>query len=395
MDVSGAHNGHRIQRRQVPHVRTSTRPGHGLAHLDVRSGSRRPSISSPATAPMVRRASDDGRCARTAITIRSTAASSSWRRTTGITSKACIPRRASSGSTSTTTTAGRSPSAKVKDIQARVVTKETFDPATRKTTELSAFPLKAARNRPYLEARIDPSTLPAEMTAKVKFGGDQPEYRFDFTFASFSKEPAAPAVRPSVTQPLSPPTPPAAPAPTAPAVARPSVDPAHAGADSDVDERHARAARASREKQVGELIARGDFAAVWVPAFQAKDIAIALEPHVASSGAADSAMPASRRWRVSSARRGCSMPPGTSGNRAQIEAVYAAFKTAVADVLAAFGEVPMTPRTRTRRSRCHARRDRSRVHRRTPGARTSRSPRRTPTTTMCFRSCATGAGGAT
>ena len=45
--------------------------------------------------------------------------------------------------------------AKVKDVQARVVTRENFDPATRKTTELSAFPLKPARNRPYLEARID------------------------------------------------------------------------------------------------------------------------------------------------------------------------------------------------------------------------------------------------
>ena len=59
-----------------------------------------------------------------------------------------------------------------KDITARVVTKEIFDPATRKTTELSAFALKPVRNRPYLEARIDPSTLPAEMTAKVRFSGD-------------------------------------------------------------------------------------------------------------------------------------------------------------------------------------------------------------------------------
>ncbi len=134
-------------------------------------------------------------------------------------------------------------SAKVKDIEARVVTKETFDPATRQTTELSAFPLKAPRNRPYLEARIDPSTLPAEMTAKVRFGDDQPEYRFDFTFPAFSKEPAAPTVRPAVTQPLS--------TPTAPACTRARIvlriGSAHAGADSDIDERHARAARSARE----------------------------------------------------------------------------------------------------------------------------------------------------
>src|SRR5687767_3246123 len=140
-------------------------------------------------------------------------------------------------------------SAKVKDIQARVVTKETFDPATRKTTEISVFPLKAPRNRPYLEARIDPSTLPAEMTAKVRFGGDQPEYRFDFTFPAFSKEPAAPTVRPSVTQPLSP----AAPPVSAPAVSSAEPDPLTpapipTSMSSMLEQLEV------REKQVGELI---------------------------------------------------------------------------------------------------------------------------------------------
>jgi hypothetical protein len=225
-------------------------------------------------------------------------------------------------------------STKVKDIVARVVTKETFDPATRKTTELSAFPLKAPRNRPYLEARIDPATLPAEMTAKVRFGDDQPEYRFDFTFPAFSKEPAAPTVRPSVTQSLSTPT---APAPLTLAPASSSeLDPlvpapiptSMSGMLEQLE---------VREKQVGELIAKGDFAAVWVPAFQAKDIAIALEPHVAhlSADKRDAGEPALSRvvrtaWLLDAA--------GDVGNRAQIEAVYAAFKAAVADALTTFGE---------------------------------------------------------
>jgi hypothetical protein len=222
--------------------------------------------------------------------------------------------------------------AKVKDIQARVVTKETYDPATRKTTELTAFPLKAVRNRPYLEARIDRSTLPAEMTAKVKFAGDQPEHRFDFTFAAFSKEPAVPAPRPSVTQPLSAPT---TPPPAAP-VSSPELDPlapvpipsSMSGMLEQLE---------IREKQVGELIARGDFAAVWVPAFQAKDLAIALEPHVAHLAAdkRDAGEPALARvvrtaWLLDAA--------GDVGNRTQIEAVYAAFKAAVTDALAAFSE---------------------------------------------------------
>jgi hypothetical protein len=226
-------------------------------------------------------------------------------------------------------------SAKVKDIQARVVTKETFEPATRKTTEVSAFALKAPRNRPYLEARIDPSTLPAEMTAKVKFGDDQPEYRFDFTFPAFSKEPAAPVARPSVTQPLSPPTAPTVPAP--PATAPSSESDPLAPAPIPTSMSGMLEQLEVREKQVGELIARGDFAAVWVPAFQAKDIAIALEPHVAhlSPEKRDAGEPALARvvrtaWLLDAA--------GDVGNRAQIEAVYAAFKTAVADALVAFGE---------------------------------------------------------
>ncbi len=90
------------------------------------------------------------------------------------------------------------PATALKDVQARIVTKETFDPATRKTTEISAFPLRVSRNRGYLEARVDTTTLPAEMTAKVRFGRDSDEHRFDFTFDALTKEPAAPT---SVPQP--------------------------------------------------------------------------------------------------------------------------------------------------------------------------------------------------
>ena len=93
----------------------------------------------------------------------------------------------------------------------------------------------------------------------------------------------------------------------------------------------------AREKEVGELIARGDFGAVWVPAFQAKDTAIALEPHLGhlTPQQRDAGEPALARvvrtaWLLDAA--------GDVGNRTQIEAVYSAFKTAVADVLAAFGE---------------------------------------------------------
>jgi hypothetical protein len=231
--------------------------------------------------------------------------------------------------------------AKARDIQARVVTKETFDPATRKTTELSALPLKRVANRLYLEARIAPAALPAEMTAKVRFGQDQPEYRFDFTFTSLSKEPVAPAERPAATRPLSPP---AATAVT-PGPGGPGLPRAAPSSSSTFDPLTPVPIPSSmsgmleqlgvRTKQVGDLIARGDFGAVWVPAFQAKDIAVALEPHLAhlSPDKRDAGEPALTRvvrtaWLLDAA--------GDTGNRAQIEAVYASFKAAVADALAAF-----------------------------------------------------------
>jgi hypothetical protein len=173
------------------------------------------------------------------------------------------------------------------------------------------------------------------MTAKVRFGDDQPEFRFDFTFASLSKEPAAPTAKPSVTQPLS--TPAAAPATTPASSSSAGTDPltplpipaSMSGMLEQLD---------VRRKQVGDLIARGDFAAVWVPAFQAKDIAIALEPHLAHlapdrriGGEPALARVVRTAWLLDAA--------GDVGNRAQIEAVYAAFTAAVTDALAAFGEV--------------------------------------------------------
>jgi len=221
---------------------------------------------------------------------------------------------------------------KMKDVHARVVTKETFDPATRRTTELAAFPLTASRNRSYFEARIDAPALPAEMTAKVKFSDSQPEYRFDFTFAALSKEPLAPALRAAQTAPLAQPVAPVAAPPPAidsdPGLTTLPIPDTMSGILEQLRSRH---------KQVGDLIARGDFGAVWVPAFQAKDLAIALEAHVAHLEPArrDAGEPALGRvvrtaWLLDAS--------GDVGNRRQIESVYATFTLAVNDVLAAFAE---------------------------------------------------------
>jgi hypothetical protein len=223
------------------------------------------------------------------------------------------------------------PAAALKEVEARVVTKETFDPATRTTTELSAFALKVARNRDYMEARVDPVTLPAEMTAKVRFSRGAEEYRFDFTFDGLTKEPAAPASRPRSTEarPVASPAPPAIAAEALQTSSAPA-SPVIPGSMAEILEQ-----LKARHEEVRALVERGAFAAVWVPAFQAKDLGLALEPHLAHLAAVkrDAGEPAIGRlvrgaWLLDAS--------GDVGNRQQVEAAYAAFSSAVVDLIAAF-----------------------------------------------------------
>jgi hypothetical protein len=226
---------------------------------------------------------------------------------------------------------------KIRDVQARVVTKENFDSATRQTTELAAFPLKVVRNRPYLETRIDTAQLPAEMTAKVRFATDQPEYRFDFTFEKVTQEPAVP-VNPLIPAPATPSrtaSAAAAPATAVAATTPPGPDPALTPLPVPTSMSGIVDQLKTRQRQVGDLVTRGDFGAVWVPAFQAKDLAIALEPHLlhlpeTRRNLAEPAIGAVVRtaWLLDAA--------GDVGNRQQIESAYAAFATAVGDLVTAF-----------------------------------------------------------
>jgi hypothetical protein len=235
----------------------------------------------------------------------------------------------------------------LKDVQARVVTKETFDPATRKTTELAAFPLKASRDGTYLEARVDTNALPAEMTAKVRLARDAPEYRFDFTFTSVTRDPNAVAAPRVTTRPAANPRAPATKAETpvpAPVPSLTAPDPVVAAPDPLLAELPPAQTMGemlgqlqTRSGQIDALIERGDFTAVWVPAFAAKDLAVALEPHLAhlAPGKRLEAEPALREvvrtaWLLDSV--------GDAGNRQEIEKAYVAFAGAVSRTLTAFAE---------------------------------------------------------
>jgi hypothetical protein len=212
---------------------------------------------------------------------------------------------------------------RLKDVRARVVTRETFDPATRKTTELRAFPLTASRDGTYLEARVDTRTMPAEMTAKVKFGKDAPEYRFDFTFRNITRDADA-----RTSAPI---------APTAPVASVTPIAPVAPTADSTLPLTAMLAQLKTSGGQIDALIAQGDFGAVWVPAFAAKDLAVALEPHVAHL-AADSRLAGEAALRDVVRTAWLLDSVGDAGNRQEVERAHAAFTAAVSRALTAFAD---------------------------------------------------------
>ena len=173
------------------------------------------------------------------------------------------------------------PSAQAKHVKARAVTNETHDATTHATKEIAVFPL-TGRGR-YLEARIDTAAASAEVSAKVRFKDDGPEYRFDFTFPAYTKEPIAPSAAARTANAAGASTAAASPAratsvsPTPDAGLQPAVDPSLVPLPIPATVTGMIAQLETRRDQVGELIRRGDFTAVYVPAFQAKDLAIALE----------------------------------------------------------------------------------------------------------------------
>jgi hypothetical protein len=194
----------------------------------------------------------------------------------------------------------------LKRVGGRVVMKETFDSATRTTKELSAVPLTLSADGEYLEARVGRIRLPAEMTAKLKFTRDTDEYRFDFAFPDFSAD----------TNP-----PPGGPAPSLFEV---PDDPAEV-----------LTLLGERVKVIGDLVQKGAFGEVWVPAFQAKDLALALDVRTRT-------LPRPRRAKATVAVeqlvRAAWMldASGDTGNRTEVEQAYAAFARAATDVASMF-----------------------------------------------------------
>jgi hypothetical protein len=190
------------------------------------------------------------------------------------------------------------------------------------------------RSGTYLQAQIGKLPMPAEMYATVTFAPAGKGNRFDFTFPAYSKEPHAVGGA-TLTK--------AAPAPTAPLVetlpppsdTSSSVDPALVPLPIPDTVPEMLAQLKARTDQVGSLIDRGIFAAIYVPAFQAKDLALALDEHKGE-------LTPERRRIVEPAfgklvRSAYLLDAfGDIGNKQQISEAYARFVEAARDIHSAF-----------------------------------------------------------
>ena len=255
------------------------------------------------------------------------------------------------------------PAATLRTLQGRVVTRQRFDAATRTTIEERAFPLEPSKDGRSLEAAIDRASMPAAMSVKVRFKPDAPEYRFDFTFNALTKEPEAPRAGstggmsgskdpdPRTNAPSGSKDPdPRRNAPSGSKDPDPRKDPAPPTSETPPETdvlgtpppgtmAEMLADLRKRRTEIDELIKKGDYGAVWVPAFQAKDLAVALEPHVAHLGVQErsNAEPAladvvRTAWLLDAV--------GDTGNAEQVGRAFTSFSLAVSRLLMAFEPVP-------------------------------------------------------
>ena len=198
------------------------------------------------------------------------------------------------------------------------------------------------RNGRFLEAKLGKLPLPLSVQAKVKFADKSPEHQFDFTFEKFSIDAPSPAATPTLT--VAPPAtaPPTPRPPTEVAPGPPEVETAASPVDAaltpvpipeTVPEMLAQLK--TRNEQIKAFIDRGAYAAVYVPAFQAKDVALALDGK-------KNDLPAEQQRALSPAvnrliRSAYLLDAfGDLGNKQQIVEAYSRFSSAVQDIDAAF-----------------------------------------------------------
>jgi hypothetical protein len=194
-------------------------------------------------------------------------------------------------------------------FEARAVIEEGFDASSGKTVDLLAFPLLPSAEGEYLEARVGEGALPRAITAKIRFAPGGPFERFDFVFARLSTaEPVAAST--GAVDLLVPTTPP-----------------------------EIAAAIAERHRRVRKLVLEGALHQIYIPALEAKDLALALEPLAAVAPESDRAELA---WAIKELVRSAWLLDdyGDLGNRVLVEGAYRRFEEASIAIASRYGVAP-------------------------------------------------------
>jgi hypothetical protein len=210
------------------------------------------------------------------------------------------------------------------------------------------FPLVSAQHGRYLVAKMGPAALPVTLEAKVAFKAGAPPYVFDFSFGTYSKDQAVSAPTITKVAPVAPPAAilatPAVEASAMTVVAEPtsSPTPLPSGVDTTLialpipdTVPELLAQLHTRTVQIRGLIDEGLFGEIYVPAFQAKDLAVALEAH--ESELPPDRRPASEAAIAALVREAYLLDAfGDLGNRQQISAAFNEFAAASTEIVSIF-----------------------------------------------------------
>ena len=210
----------------------------------------------------------------------------------------------------------------------RAVTEEAYDETTDEFVEVAAVELRPGPDGAYLEALVPDGGATAEIIAKVIFEEGFPAERFDFFLTALSSAPAAADAVPTGVSFGGD----ATDAVTLAQRIQPDV-PETAGAIA--------AEIAVRDQQIRELIGRGAFTEIFIPALQAKELALALQQR-------DSTLPAAVDNRVRIAVRHLVRAAylldwyGDLGNKNDVDEAYRVFSDSVTEIAAIY-ELPAVP----------------------------------------------------
>ena len=207
----------------------------------------------------------------------------------------------------------------------RAVLEEDYDEATDEFIEVNAIDLVPSPDGAFLEALVGELDVPAEITAKVVFVEDFPEERFDFIFAEYSAAaPDAADARSSTVMTGAPTS-----VPLADRI-RPPIPELTSDIVSSIS---------ALDQELQELIGRGAFAEIFIPALQAKELALALNERTGnlSEQEQNDVMIAVRHlvraaWLLDWY--------GDLGNKQQVSGAYDVFGSAAGEIARVYGNNP-------------------------------------------------------